>query len=173
MRASKMTTFSAPPHHARGRDAAAKKIRCSRPLCSSQTTTRTTHPTHHGKPVALRRGRNRTNSRIDPHTHTPGHRPTAPRGPRAGNPVLLSQDPTVCQHPQPLHARAVLPHAGAATPTTAGAPIPDAVLRTTAPVRPGAPFVDVPPMSTRRPTNGTATGIPNGPPRHTGIRPGR
>ena len=93
-RDQKMTTFSAPPHTTRGQYAMTIKIRCSRPLCSSQTTTRTTPRRHPTRGTA-------------PAWPEPDHRPgTTTRS--HGQPVLLSQDPTVCQHPH-AHPNPVTP----------------------------------------------------------------
>jgi hypothetical protein len=126
---------------------AAIKIRCSRPLCSSQTTTRTT-PAHH--PAGRRFGAagTRTRGHHDPTRNNPRHdRATALPHRR---PVLLSQDPTVCQHPHahPDPATPRSPHSGATPrPNGPGRPFQRRYYGNHRPVRPGAPFIDVPPLS--------------------------
>ena len=87
------------------------KQRCSRPLCSSQPTTRN-HPTHPRQPhphrTTAKRGgpsrrvggtRNRAaGQRSQPPTPAGTHRSGQGGGP-------LSQDPTACRHPPPEHPR--------------------------------------------------------------------
>ena len=87
-------------------------LRCSRPLCSSQTTT-PSHPPptpSRCRPWNARETRNTQPPPGKPH-HNPGH--TAPdQSPQPHNRhhgrttptgILLSQDPTVCQTVQPNH----------------------------------------------------------------------
>jgi hypothetical protein len=134
---------------------AAIKIRCSRPLCSSQTTTRTAHSTPSPTGRTLQRGRNQ-DLRTLPHGRTPtrnNHPPprqriTPPTWPGTAGPVVPGPN-SVPTPPRPSGpGDAPLPLAGATPRPTAAAPIPDAVLREpTGRYDHGARFVDVPPLS--------------------------
>jgi hypothetical protein len=109
--------------------------RCSRPLCSSQTTTPYTTPHTHKCMIGGAR---------KPETQVP--EPPQPK--TAAPPVLLPQDPTVCQtrnHPDPPPHRSKTP---SKRTSVLG------VEKTTRPL-----FVDIPPMSTRRRTIVCATGL--------------
>ena len=117
--------------------------RCSRPLCSSQTTT-PDHTPHTPKQCMFA-------AAGKPETQAPHPAPrTLPkgreRGPRAV--VLLSQDPTVCQTLNRRYPRRTVPG-----PLSREDPywVPQETQRPL--------FVDIPPVSTRRRTNVCATGV--------------
>ena len=142
---------------------AAIKIRCSRPLCSSQTTTRTTPPQHPPR-APSQRGRNQ-----DPGTRRP---------PTRNNPHT--------QHPRRTNSRALAATAGPVVPGPNSVPTPPrpsgpGTLPFPAPARhpgprPGRPFqtryyenppadtttghdsLMFHPRATRRSTRGTDTG---------------
>ena len=114
MRASKMTTFSAPPHHTRGRDDGGNK---NKMLASTmQFPNNNPHRALHTPPK-----RQDASTRPEPGPRAPHHggTPTRNNHPRTHRritpptdrerPVLLSQDPTVCQHPHAHPDPATLP----------------------------------------------------------------
>ena len=159
-----MTTFSAPPHttnhtpHQRRyrshrRRVMAIKIRCSRPLCSSQTTTRTTHSTPRTQtrecfsmagtrtsnpppPTPKCQPMTRSPSQVQPPppAHTQTTEQVYPAGVDRSCCPRTQQCANTPDHPNPVD---LLPHAGATPPATPGTPIPDAVLQDHQPVRPG------------------------------------
>lgn len=134
-----------------------QNLRCSRPLCSSQTTTPVnTPPTPHtGAQAGMPRKTRNPNNHTPP---TPGNQPRKTRSaPDPGRvQPLLPQDPTVCHtppnqqptspfhnpHPQPPQRRE------ADTSPYSNQPAPTRHLS-----------VDIPPMSTHRRTNACAMGI--------------
>ncbi len=108
-------------------------IRCSRPLCSSQTTT-PSHPSpHHVFTVARTRTAQETRNNQKP---APTDRP------------LLPQDPTVCQTITPR-----------TTPTRSRHPRKGDTVLAWKPPRDHL-SVDIPPSSTHRRTNACAMGSP-------------
>ena len=120
--------------------------RCSRPLCSSQTTT--PYHTPHTPPPKKESNRGSVQPGNQKHkSHTP--HPT-PKG-ETQTMVLLSQDPTVCQTlNRPFPRRTVPGHRPSKEET-------GSVLGAAENQRPL--FVDIPPVSTRRRTSVCATGV--------------
>jgi len=168
VRASKMTTISAPPHHARGREAAAQKIRCSRPLCSSQTTTRTTPPAPPPRGGAVRVAGTRTGT---PHG---GPHPEQPPPPSTDHSALTGNGRSCCPRtqqcantPTPIRPRRPRFHTPGATPrpTGRGAHSGRGTTGTTGRSDQGHHSLMFHPRATRRPTRGTETGQHHGPPR--------
>ena len=85
------------PHHPRKEAMTMRVPRCSRPLCSSQTTTpyhtpRTNHPQKRGRPPTHGPCSQETRN-----TQTRDKRHANPNRPRTHATALLPQDPTVCQ----------------------------------------------------------------------------
>ena len=122
--------------------------RCSRPLCSSQTTTPYHTPHTRKRACSMQPG----NQKHKSHTTTPGHIP--PQGNPTGHDamVLLPQDPTVCQTLNRLLPRRTVP---GPPPPQKGASNPYwAPQNNTRPL-----FADIPPVSTRRRTSVCATGV--------------
>ena len=124
--------------------------RCSRPLCSSQTTT--PYHTPHTRTRQSRHNRVIGAAR-KPETHKPATpTPTTKKGQDIT--ALLPQDPTVCQTlNHPSH-----------TSTLPGTPTKEGTVLSTGKDRQPL-FADIPPLSTRRRTSVCATGCtPDKPP---------
>jgi hypothetical protein len=150
-----MTTFSAPPHHTRGRDHGGNKNKmlASTMQFPNNNPHRALHTLPHGKdastrpepgPGTLPHGRTPTRNNHPP----PRSRITPPTWPGTAGPVVPGPN-SVPTPPRPSGpGDAPLPLAGATPRPTAAAPIPDAVLREpTGRYDHGARFVDVPPLS--------------------------
>ena len=126
--------------------------RCSRPLCSSQTTTpyHTPHtpPSPKKEPTCVP-GAARKPETNKPHTtETPDPSPQKGTGRKPGAMVLLPQDPTVCQtlnrpYPPRHRSRTLSREPPYWVPGKNRRPL----------------FVDIPPVSTRRRTIVCATGV--------------
>ena len=117
--------------------------RCSRPLCSSQTTT----PYHTPHTRTTPKG---NDNRVIGAARKPETTPPRPRERTTRAMVLLSQDPTVCQ---------TLTHA-AHSRTRSRTPSEESIRTSCRPMnRAGTLFVDIPPVSTRRRTIVCATGV--------------
>ena len=129
--------------------------RCSRPLCSSQTTT--PYHTPHTPTLPPKRAKNQPcmiDAARKPETQVPHHHPLRSPVREPGNDamVLLSQDPTVCQTLPTRNLHRSVP--GTPTPQRRN------VFRTNHRQKPDRHlFVDIPPMSTRRRTIVCATGL--------------
>lgn len=112
--------------------------RCSRPLCSSQTTT-PYHTPHTPKQMHKASQPGNQKQKV-PHPAPP------PRKKKPQTMVLLSQDPTVCQTQNRLRPAPAVPGHSRAS-----------VLGKDKTMRPL--FADIPPVSTRRRTSVCATGV--------------
>jgi hypothetical protein len=147
VRASKMTTFSAPPHHARGRDHGGNKNK----MLASTMQFPNNNPHHTPTPPAratLRCGRNQDFRGLHGPTRN-NHRhkkaQTLPHGGRSCCPRTQQCANT----PTPIRTRRLrVPLPWRDTPVHGpGRPFQGRYYGNHRPVRPGAPFVDVPPLS--------------------------